>query len=515
MSLPALPSTPESLVCKYASGNKLAVGPVAEGAKLLFHAQYIVVWILNNTNLELHCVGTFGWNGSSLHYLGPGGTIVGSLDVVHHTVSRLADGTWRFTREYFHSIVGGSYTSYLRCDAETKRITTRKVGSAYVNRYLFNETDSTDYGGEWGDAPIAFVLRPDENLATQYGWNWEHDINVAGGVVKVSPSGLCVWVRASGYPQKSTDRGKTFSNFPKNSESDANSCAISSNGEILVVVRRNSSSNLCVSSDGGDTWTLTTFGSPNFWQSASGGVVMSADGQHIYIGCANSRILHSHNYGVSWTHYNTGGGSSSFVSVACSVDGANAICTTSNGAAYRTSNSGTSWSSLSLNGSDPTTIQVSRLAYSSSGVLTVAGTGTSSSLWIKKSTDHGVTFGSRIRVAFLTSSDTTAYAKGLNDFCMSADGSKIFISATGTSDGEWGDEPCTVRSLDGGTTWEHSGRLAASYIGCSPTGQDIYQQNTGSTEEPNKGPSDDNSGLWINRAGGKRSTEIVEDEEYE
>ena len=212
--------------------------------------------------------------------------------------------------------------------------------SSYTKLYL-----STNYGSNWAESTALTPL-----LATNYA-----NINE----VAISTNGQSILVVTGYGPYLSTNGGTTWSK-PSYSGSPINSsfyyCAMSDDGQYMVICPYGNGSNSYLSTNSGSTWTLIS--SSGIISSTQNiyGIKMSSTGQYIvaqisyYNGTATeSWLAYSSNYGTSWTQMRYTNNNSYYSYLNISADGQRITYTVDN-TIYISSDSGVSWSTLSTSG---------------------------------------------------------------------------------------------------------------------------------------------------------------------
>lgn len=177
-------------------------------------------------------------------------------------------------------------------------------------------TISNDYGATW-------QVRPAKSSQFDYLF-WEGDTMYAksviqGGVrlIRSVDFGATITIIDSAYETNSptivhTPNGNWYHNLSGNiyesvdkgvtwtmtSQSDINfmDYTIADNGNIVATYNKG----VGYSTDGGKTWSLSTFSTTDTWTETSNSISKAADGSLIYLGKSKTRVYKSTDHGVTW-----------------------------------------------------------------------------------------------------------------------------------------------------------------------------------------------------------------------
>lgn len=308
--------------------------------------------------------------------------------------------------------------------------------------------DRVPFPGVQGLTPVAYGLF-DRGYLT-----WERLSGVTGGTQGFFHIGVCgtgqhILIAAYGStaarPLVSRDYGKTFVQVnPGASGSEGyNGCAVSANGQIMVVVGRGASSRVAVSYDSGATWVVQSgFTS---YATGFGQVGMSQDGQTILIaqrGSTDARMYLTKNAGETWSTLSpTPGSAAGFLSAGVSGDGLVLVAGafgSAGSACYISRDGGGTWAALPLK-SGAGGWYSAALSFNGATILMTTGS-VGGGLFLSK--DAGVTW-SKVSEARALGGDS------YEGCAVSADGASMatcessFASVTSVA----------LFSVDGGDTW--------------------------------------------------------------
>jgi len=269
---------------------------------------------------------------------------------------------------------------------------------------------------------------------TNYNW--------AG--ISCSANGMVIMTGASYHVSLiSTDSGITWRTNPIFGYGTP-PAAFSADGTRAVAILITNGMSVCISTNSGNTWMLTTAPTGGEWR----GVASSADGVKLFACVYSGAIWRSTNGGATWQVCNAS--TRAWSALVCSADGtkvtASATSTYGIGQTYTSTNSGSSWSPN--NG-----ITGTSMACSADGRI-----------WAM--TGLGGTFISTNFGANWISNGITAYSYEQDCLSMSADGKRLIIAGNGTP---------IYTSIDSGTTWEtNNAPLGWSGVASSADGNKLW-----------------------------------------
>lgn len=191
---------------------------------------------------------------------------------------------------YFHYVTshdyGASWQVYSVPDTAGK--TTFQLQNSAPQDFFWDGDDLYVH-----DANPITSLKKSSNFGASFTVQ-NNNFNAAGKIIQ-SPNGNW-YMQYQGYQYSSSDKGATWNKLGIGGSSGFMEYLVANNGNIVSTF----SQGIAYSTDGGATWTNSTFSTNDTWTDSKNSISKSSDGTLICLGKTATRLYKSTNNGVSW-----------------------------------------------------------------------------------------------------------------------------------------------------------------------------------------------------------------------